>query len=131
MFPVKAGSFTIENSTLSMVMTGKDFANNMPQHDEYVIRMANSIFYDTYRLQKINKGGCVLDFDKSTNAIRGITNPVDNTDKEKYATVVDDLGFVGPFDQALDFDKPNYGINFKATGSVSSTIGDPRWNITE
>lgn len=130
-FPVKAGSFTIENSTLSMVMTGKDFANNMPQHDEYVIRMANSIFYDTYRLQKINKGGCVLDFDKSTNAIRGITNPVDNTDKEKYATVVDDLGFVGPFDQALDFDKPNYGINFKATGSVSSTIGDPRWNITE
>ena len=108
-------------------MTGKDFANNMPQQKKYVINVNNNVFYDTWRIQKINKGGCTVNCDMTTNAIQGVTNPVDGTDLKSWATE-EPIGF----DDAaclkeLDFSQPDFGINFKATGAISSTIGDPRW----
>lgn len=130
-FPVKSGSFTLENCTLSKAYSGKDFANNMPQQSSYVININNTIFYDTYRVQKINKGGCTVNCDLSTNTIWGVTNPVDNTDKEKWATE-EDPGFDDAASmKELDFTQPNFGINFTATGAISSKIGDPRWKAAE
>ena len=29
--------------------------------------------------------------------------------------------------KAMDLTQPNGGVNFTATGTISSTIGDPRW----
>jgi hypothetical protein len=53
---------------------------------------------------------------------------VDSTDKSKWATE-EDPGFVSLDDatKELDFTQPNGGVNFKATGTISATIGDPRW----
>ena len=49
------------------------------------------------------------------------------TDKGKLATE-EDAGFAeAETKKELDFTQPNFGLNFKATGAISSTIGDPRW----
>ena len=126
-FPTASGSFSLESCTLSKVMTSRDFANNMPQQKKYVINVNNNVFYDTWRIQKLNKGGCTVNCDMTTNAIQGVTKPVDGTDLKSWATE-EPIGF----DDAaclkeLDFSQPDFGINFKATGAISSTIGDPRW----
>ena len=126
-FPTASGSFSLENCTLSKVMTGKDFANNMPQQKKYVINVNNNVFYDTWRIQKLNKGGCTVNCDMTTNAIQGVTKPVDGTDLKSWATE-EPIGF----DDAaclkeLDLSQPDFGLNFKATGAISSTVGDPRW----
>jgi hypothetical protein len=64
----------------------------------------------------------------TTNTIWGVKNSVDSTDKSKWATE-EDPGFVSLDDatKELDFTQPNGGINLKATGTISATIGDPRW----
>jgi hypothetical protein len=52
---------------------------------------------------------------------------LDSTDKTKWVTE-EDPGFTTEMmEKELDFTQPNYGLNFTATGPISSTIGDPRW----
>lgn len=126
-FGTKYGTLSMTDCTFSKTMTGKDFANNMPEVSEYALTMQNCVFYDTWRLQKLdkrntfNRDGLKME----TNTIWGVTNSVDNTDKTVYA-VEEDPGF-GDITQELDLTQPNGGVSFKATGAVSSGVGDPRW----
>ncbi len=125
-FGTYEGVLDIKNSTLSRMMTKKDFGNNMPNKNGWVYTFENTIFHDVYRLQKVKRGGTNAS-KKETNAIWGVTKSVDSTDKNEFATV-EDPGFTEEnLNAILDFSKPNGGVNFKATGTLSSTIGDPRW----
>ena len=125
-FNTYEGVFDLKNCTVSRMVTKKDFANNMPNKTPWVYTFENSVFYDVYRLQKIKQGGTNAS-KKETNTTWGVTNSVDNTDKNEFATV-EDPGFTDAnLNAILDFSKPNGGVNFKATGTISSTIGDPRW----
>ena len=125
-YTTDTGSATIENCTFSKTFTDKEFANNTPNHAAYTITFNNNICYDTWRLQKFIQGNCTLNVNPSTNTIWGIKNPVDATDLTRCATEEDPL-FEGDVLQPLDLTKPNGGVNFKAKGSISSGIGDPRW----
>ncbi len=125
-FPTAEGSAIITDNTFYRVYDNKEFGNNTPSNAAYTITFNNNICYDTWRLQKFIQGGCTKNINMATNTIWGIKNSVDNTDKTKYATE-EDAAFVGPIDQPLDFTQPNFGVNFKATGTISSTVGDPRW----
>lgn len=121
------GSATITNCTFIKVMDNKEFANNTPNRNNYTITFKNNICYDVFRLQKFIQGNCNTEgVVQSTNTIWGVKNSVDNTDKSKWATE-EDAAFVGDITQELDLSQPNGGVNFKATGAISSTIGDPRW----
>lgn len=120
------GSATIENCTFSKTFNDKEFANNTPNESVYTITFNNNICYDTWRLQKFIQGNCTLNVNPASNTIWGIKNPVDATDKTRCATEEDPL-FEGDVLQPLDLTKENGGVNFKARGAISSTIGDPRW----
>ncbi len=130
-FSTADGSATITNCTLYKVFDNKEFANNTPNQAKYVITFKNNICYDVFRLQKFIQGNCnTTGVDMKTNTIWGIVNPVDATDKSKWATE-ENAAFSGVVNQALDFTKSDFGIDFKATGAISSTIGDPRWLTSE
>ena len=107
-------------------MNDKEFGNNTPNRNEYTITFNNNICYDVFRLQKFIQSNCTKNVDMTTNTIWGVKNPADDTDKSKYAPE-EDPQFVGPTDQPWDLSKADGGVNFKATGVISSTIGDPRW----
>ena len=62
----------------------------------------------------------------STNTIWGDNVEIDSTDKSKWATE-ENPSFSGNVTQVLDLTQPNGGVNFKANGPISSTVGDPRW----
>ena len=130
-FPTVDGSCNMTDNTFIRVYDKKEFANNTPNRKEYVITYDNNIFYDCYRLQKFIQGNCTLEYHQDKNTVWGIANAVDGTDKGKLATE-EDPGFVNSDDtkKELDFTQPNYGINFAASGSISSTIGDPRWKAS-
>lgn len=126
-FPTADGSCTMTDNTFIRVYDKKEFGNNTPNNNKYVITFDNNIFYDCFRLQKFIQGNCKVTWHQEQNTIWGVASSVDGTDKGKWATE-EDAGF----DQAetkkeLDLTQENYGINFKATGAISSTIGDPRW----
>lgn len=126
-FPTPDGSCTMMDNTFVRVYDKKEFGNNTPNRKEYVITFDNNIFYDCFRLQKFIQGNCTKVFHQELNTIQGIANSVDGTDKGKYATE-EEIGINADETlKELDFDQPNFGINFKATGAISSTIGDPRW----
>ena len=126
-FPTPDGSCTMENNTFIRVMDGKEFGNNTPNRAEYVITYSNNIFYDCWRLQKFIQGNCTVNGSKEQNTIQGVLNAVDATDKAKWATE-EEIGISADETlKELDFSQPNFGINFKATGAISSNIGDPRW----
>ena len=68
-----------------------------------------------------------MEYHQNLNTVWGVGSSVDGTDKGKLATE-EDAGFVeAETKKELDFTQPNFGLNFKATGAISSTIGDPRW----
>ena len=46
---------------------------------------------------------------------------------EEDAFGLADVDAVKAWLQPLDLTKENGGVNFKAKGAISSTIGDPRW----
>lgn len=119
-------TLSFENLTIVKVMSNKNFA------DRYVnsasvcdVAIKGCIFYDTWRIQKLI-GNNQQSIQPTDNTIWGIKNPVDNTDATKYATE-EDPAFTGPFLQELDLSAPNGGINLHAAGTLSSTMGDPRW----
>ncbi len=128
-FPTAAGSCTMMDNTFIRVYDKKEFGNNTPNRKEYVITYDNNIFYDCFRLQKFMQGNCTLEYHQDKNTVWG--DAVDGTDKGKLATE-EDPGFVNIDDtkKELDFTQPNYGINFATSGSISSTIGDPRWKAS-
>ena len=118
------GVFDIKNSTLVRTTPNKDFGNNIANKAQYVITFENSNFWDCYRLQKVKRGGTYV---WKNNTIWGVINSVDSTDKKEIATE-ENMGFTDEnIFKVLDFTQPNGGVNFTATGTISSTIGDPRW----
>nr|MBP7473176.1 DUF4957 domain-containing protein [Prevotella sp.] len=125
------GSATITNCTFSKTMSKKEFANNTPNRNDYSITFMNNVCYDVYRLQKFIQGNntscSTYNVDPAYNTIWGISESVDATDKTRCATE-EDPGFdATAVLQPLDLSQKNGGVNFKATGTISSTIGDPRW----
>ena len=115
------------DNTFIRVYDKKEFGNNTPNNNKYVITYDNNIFYDCFRLQKFIQGNCKLEYHRNLNTVRGVGSSVDGTDKGKLATE-EDAGFAeAETKKELDFTQPNFGLNFKATGAISSTIGDPRW----
>lgn len=126
-FPTAGGSCTMMDNTFIRVYDKKEFGNNTPNRKEYVITYDNNIFYDCFRLQKFIQGNCKLEYHQNLNTVWGVGSSVDGTDKGKLATE-EDAGFAeAETKKELDFTQPNFGLNFKATGAISSTIGDPRW----
>ena len=129
-FPTATGNCTMTDNTFIRVMDKKEFGNNTPNKDSYTITYDNNIFYDCFRIQKFIQGNCKKEYHQELNTIWGIANTVDNTDKGSLATE-EDAGFnIDETKKELDFTQPNYGINFTATGAISSTIGDPRWKAS-
>ena len=114
-------------------MSDKEFGNNTPNAASYTITFNNNICYDTWRLQKFIQGNNTLNVNIATNTVWGIKNKVDDTDKTRCATEEDAFGCNDNADKLnsmlkpLDLNAPNGGVNFKANGPISSTIGDPRW----
>ncbi len=125
-FDSQYGSATFENCTISKIMNGKEFANNTPNRAEYTVTFNNNICYDVFRLQKFIQGNCTKNVNMATNTIWGVAQSVDSTDKSKYATE-EDPQFAGPIEEPWDLSQEKGGVNFKAAGAISSTIGDPRW----
>lgn len=125
-YTTQNGTATIENCTFSKTFDDKEFANNTPNRKEYVITFNNNICHDCWRLQKFIQGNNTLNLNPSRNTIWGIKNTVDATDKTRCATEEDPM-FEGDFLQPLDLTQENGGVNFKARGTISATIGDPRW----
>lgn len=129
-FPTASGSCTMTDNTFIRVMDKKEFGNNTPNANTYVINFDNNIFYDCYRLQKFFQSNCKMTWHQDQNTVWGLANSVDGTDKGKLATE-EDAGFdIAETKKELDFTQPNFGINFTATGAISSKIGDPRWKAT-
>ena len=128
-FPTADGSCNMTDNTFIRVYDKKEFGNNTPNRKEYVITYDNNIFYDCYRLQKFIQGNCTLEYHQDKNTVWGIAYEVDGTDKGKLATE-ENPGFIDDTKKELDFTLSNYGINFAASGSISSTIGDPRWKTS-
>lgn len=125
-FPSAAGSVTMTDNTFIRTFNKKEFGNNTPNAKTYAVTFDNNIFYDIYRLQKLFQSNCTATFNQKQNTIWGVASSVDNTDKTKWATE-EDPQFEGDTQTALDFTQPNYGLNLTAKGTISSTIGDPRW----
>lgn len=129
-WPTASGSVTMLDNTFIRVMDKKEFGNNTPNANTYVITYDNNIFYDCFRIQKFIQSNCKKEYHQELNTIWGLANAVDNTDKGSLATE-EDAGFnIDETKKELDFTQPNFGINFTATGAISSTIGDPRWKAT-
>lgn len=116
------------NCTLIQTTTSGNFINMFPNNaNQVTISLKNNIFYDTYRIQKFIQGNTV-DFAVNDNTIWGITNTVDKTDMEKYATEEDPM-FVDATIKELDFTQAKCGLNFKPTSAIAGgkQYGDPRW----
>lgn len=128
-FPTADGSCNMTDNTFIRVYDKKEFGNNTPNRKEYVITYDNNIFYDCYRLQKFIQDKCTLEYHQDKNTVWSSDGSVDGTDKGKLATE-ENPGFIDDTKKELDFTLPNYGINFAASGSISSTIGDPRWKTS-
>ncbi len=135
-FGSNTGGFTILNSTLYNVFHAGEFGNNIPATPEYVVTYGSTIFQDCARIQKL---GSVGDSGKATLKSSGqstvwVQRPniaegnemLSNNDKTKVKLIEENPNFAQPTELDLEDDKFG-GQNFKATGTISSTIGDPRW----
>ena len=81
----------------------------------------NNNFYECQRLDKLFKKYTAPN-EMGTNTIW----PAYTNNNEKNVGVLEDQGFVTPTELDLT-DSQFGGQNFKPTGTISSTIGDPRW----
>ncbi len=129
------GGLTITNSTLYNVYHQGEFGNNGPEDAAYVITFGGSIFYDCARMQKMSKiGDTKVTYKNPEPNVGWRTRPCMandgelwfNNDSSKVKLVQEDPGFAVPTELDLEDDKFG-GQNFKPTGKISSTIGDPRW----
>jgi len=130
-----SGSFTMDHCTLIRTTANGQFGNNCWTTGAYTtIDWKNCIFYDCRYLQKLVRN-LPCNFNNSHNTIWQVTNSVDNSDKEKYATE-EDPAFEGgnPLAETAqiagwDFTLKNGGLNYKPTNGIaaSNQFGDPRW----
>ena len=128
------GKFAMDHCTLVRCTTDGEFGNNCwTTGSATTIAWKSCIFYDTYLLQKLIRF-LPRDFSNTDNTIWGITNTVDNTDKERYATeedpqFADEIDYTADLLEGYDFTKPNGGFNFKPTNGIAAEkqFGDPRW----
>lgn len=81
----------------------------------------NNVFANTYRLQKMG-GNNALNFTAADNAICGGTNPVDGSDKTKYAT--EDNIMAAHFDVTV----PDFHV-IATSYAAKMGYGDPRWAV--
>lgn len=126
-FPTADGTATFMDNTFIRMFDKKNFADRTPNQAKYVITYDNNIFYDCFRLQKFIQGNCTVERHQELNTGWGVNSALDATDKSKWVTE-EDPGFAeSEVTKEIDFTLPNYGIDFKPTGTISSTIGDPRW----
>lgn len=119
------GSYVLEHNTFCRTMTGKDFANNVATVSTVTFTCQYNIFEDVFRLSKFIHNNYVK-YVKG-NTICGITQTVDSTDKEKYAT--EEVQGFTDWSKELDLTATNGGVDFTPTGSVAkqNKSGDPRW----
>lgn len=127
-----SANFTFESNTLCKTMSNKDFCNNMANTNTITTVLKNNIFYDVFRVYQYNNTQGPRTF--LNNTIWGVDGGTPNgndtggrkdSNGNPIATL-EDPGFTEPFPE-LNLDLPNGGLNLKATGTISSTIGDPRW----
>ena len=128
-FPTADGTFTAKDNTMIRMFDKKNFADRTPQQAKYVITMYNNIWLNCYLLQKLCHQNCSYDTDQSMNVVYAYSDfgTLDTTDKNKWGTEEDPGISQTEILKELDFTKENYGLDFTATGALSSTIGDPRW----
>lgn len=120
---------TFTYNTVVQAMTGQNWWNNYINNGSQCSWvMKGNVFYDTWRVQKAIQGNKHA-ITPEDNVIWGITNPVDNTDKEKYATE-DDPGMGVPT-SPMTLDNKDCGLKsiFRPTTgmAVSKQYGDPRY----
>ena len=119
-YPTNDGYVRMENNTI-YGKNGKQFGNGVPKDSPFYMTAKNNNFYDCQRLDKL--------FQKYTAPNEMGTNtiwPAYTNNNEKNVGVLEDQGFVTPTELDLT-DSQFGGQNFKPTGTISSTIGDPRW----
>lgn len=129
-FDTPKGSATFTNNTIVKVMSDKEFANNTPNESTYSISFNGNVLYIVARLAKFIQGKCTIDCDLTKNT--SYTLPTKTGDGARFAgdynyCTEEDPGFNEADLKELDLTKENGGVNFKAKGTISSTIGDPRW----
>ena len=126
-FPTADGSCTFKNNTFVRIFDNKNFSDRTPQQAKYVITFYDNIFVDCKLLQKFFHQNCTYNTAQERNTGFAYYGTMDSTDKTKWVTE-EDPGFTTEMmEKEIDFTQPNYGLNFTATGPISSTIGDPRW----
>lgn len=125
------GLFSMDHCTLVRCTANGQFGNQCWKSGE-TISWRNCIFYDTRYLQKLVRNLSV-NFTNAENVIWGITNTVDNTDKERFATEEDPQFACGEISadilEGYDFSKKNGGFNLEPTNGMAASLkyGDPRW----
>lgn len=135
MFDSATGSATLTDNTFIMTFSNKEFANNTPNNAAYTITFNNNVTYYCARLQKFLQGNCTIinSVDKNTSYTTITSGDgAEFSNDFKFVTKEDAFGLadvdaVKAWLQPLDLTKENGGVNFKAKGAISSTIGDPRW----
>lgn len=133
-----SSTFTIEHNTFSHVMSGKDFANNMPNTNTLTTKVQYNIFYDVFRVYQILQSQAKRY--TADNIIYGVpgrdpqSTDLDRTDTDgKPYTTLEDPDFEGPFEVALNLEEVNGGLKFtpRSALALDKKIGDPRWIETE
>ena len=91
--------------------------------------------YHCARLQKFLQGNCTIINSKDKNVSYTTITTGDGarfnndfnfvTEEDAYGYA--DVDAIKAWLKPLDLTQDNGGVNFKAKGAISSTIGDPRW----
>ena len=128
-----SASYIVEYNTFCRTMTGKDFANQLPNTNTIKTYCCYNIFEDVINLYQFMQSQTV----RTTigNTISGITNTVNSNDKggrkdsngNPYAT--EEVQGFTDWSKELDLTATNGGVDFTPTGSVAkqNKSGDPRW----
>lgn len=129
-FDTTKASATLENNTFIKTMSDKEFANNVPNDANYTITFNGNVLYICARLAKFIQGNntVICDVNKNTS----YTLPEKTGDGARFANdfkycTEEDPGITEADLKELDLNATNGGVNLKAKGTISSTIGDPRW----
>ena len=127
-FETNSGEFLMENCTvIHPCVKQNQFANNTPNNKDYKIVFNNNVLYDVCYINKLIQGSCTKDIDKKRNTIKTITQKDTEDSGDLNYCTAEDPQFAAPMSE-LDLTDSQYGgQNFKASGAISSTIGDPRW----
>ena len=126
-YPSEYGFVRFENNTISCP-TGKNFGNGVPnQKSGFFMICTGNIFHNTNRVDKL------FDSNARSNPASAVMNnsfmmaKFTNSNEGQIGKLEDQATFAAA-PTALDLNDSQFGgQNFKASGELSSTIGDPRW----